>query len=377
MKILFDASCLMKELTGIGVYVRDLLRELIPMDRTVHYTVFMNAMRGPVPRFSWENEPNVSLVRRRIPGRALLEIWRRGLYPSIERLAGCRPDVFHSPNFLYQKSRRGLTVTTIHDLAFIKRPDYGDRYSGRYHRDTLIKNLNRADHCIVVSQTVRNDLIQLCGIPEEKISVIHHGMNSLFAPDDNPSQTRKNLDINQIPQQYILSVGTVEPRKNMALLIRAFKHSADLFPDLHLVIAGKPSSGMLQVEKAIEESGLNNRVYLCGYVDLDTLVNLYRGSIAAVFPSWEEGFGFPPLEAAACGIPVLASDIPVHREVLGDAAVYFQPDSIEHLDVCLRRQLDPGNDISIRRNAGIQRASLYSWRTAAHRHLDVYRNLLT
>lgn len=377
MIVLFDASCLMKELTGIGVYVRDLLREMIPLDPTVHYTVFMNAMKGPSPRFSWEDAPNVTIVRRRIPGRALLEIWKRGLFPSIERLAGCRPDVFHSPNFLYQKSQTGKTITTIHDLAFLKRADYGDRYAGKYHRETLQRNLARADHCIVVSQAVRRDLMELCRIPEEKISVIHHGMNPVFTPDHNPVQTRKILDYNQIPGSYILTVGTIEPRKNMALLVRAFKPCADRWPDLHLVIAGKPSSGIPQVEKAIDEMRLGNRVTICGYVDLDTLLCLYRGAVSAVFPSWEEGFGFPPLEAAACGIPVLASDIPVHREVMGDSALYFQPDSIEDLTRTLMNYLSAHDCSPILNEAGIRTAARYSWRTAAGRHLDVYRNLLT
>ncbi len=375
MELLFDASCLMKDLTGVGVYVRDLLREMIPMDPSIRYTIFLNALKGPLPRVSWGTAPNVTLVRRRIPGRALLEIWRRGLPPSIERLAGCRPEVFHSPNFFYQKSRIARTVTTIHDLAFLKRTTYGDRYAGKYHRETLMKNLNRVDHCIVVSESVRDDLMQLCEVPERKISVIHHGMIPDFTPDDNPAQTRRILDSEQIPQQYLLTVGTVEPRKNMALLVRAFKKISGIWPDLHLVIAGKPSSGLLQVENAIEETGLGTKVHVCGYVELDTLISLYRGAIAAVFPSWDEGFGFPPLEAAGCGIPVLVSDIPVHREILADAAVYFQPDSLESLEQSMSNCLVPEFPRSERVASGIRRAAIYSWKTAARRHIDVYRDL--
>lgn len=373
MIVLFDGSCLMKELTGIGVYVRDLLEHMIPMDSTIQYVVFMNALKDRTPRFSWEAAPHVRIVRRRIPGKLLLELWRRNAPPAIETLAGCRPDLFHSPNFLYQRTRRTPVLTTIHDLAFLKRTGYGSRYAGRFHRETLVKNIQRARHCIVVSRTVADDLQQLCGIDRSRITVIHHGLNPVFKPllPGAPRHTSPG----GIPAKFLLTVGSVEPRKNIPVLVRSFGRIAADDPDLHLVIAGRRADGIPDVDTAVREAGISDRVIITGYIGLDELVSLYQHALAAVFPSWEEGFGFPALEALACGTPVLASDIPVHREILGDAVWFFEPDSIEALETELRNVLSSPEIRTARRDSGLQRAGEYSWTSAAKKHLAVYRSL--
>lgn len=372
MNVLIDAACLMKELTGIGVYLSNLLETMISMDNSVQYTIFLNAWKGQTPHFAWENASNVRLVRRRIPGKALLELWRRGLSPDIESLAGCRPDLFHSPNFFYQKSRSKRIIATIHDLAFLKRPEYGDRYSGKFHRQTLQRNSRKIDHCIVVSETVKHDLNTFFGFPDQAITVIHHGINPLFSPG---SPREKNSRIDTIPERYILTVGTIEPRKNMPLLIRAFRKAAAAHPDVNLVIAGRAAGDLDNVLKAVRETGLGDRIHITGYVAPDVLVDLYRGTLVAVFPSWDEGFGFPAVEALASGAPVLASGIPVHREILGDAALYFQPDSVTSLEERLIHVLEHPEVLAAKAGEGIRRANLYSWKRAAACHLEVYRKV--
>jgi len=376
MKVLLDASCLMKELTGIGVYVRDLLENMISMDSSIHYTIFMNALKGPTPEFEWNNEPNVTVVRRRIPGKVLLELWRNKYMFSIEKLASCSPDVFHSPNFLYQNSRSSRIVTTVHDLAFLKRKNYGDKYSGSYHRETLQKNISKASICTVVSDAVKNDLMEICGVPEHKIRVVHHGMNPAFHPPADKNKVTEKIVSIGYPENYLLSVGTIEPRKNFPLLVKAFSSIASSFPDLHLVIAGRPADGSSDLEKAIESSPVSDRITVCGYISFETLLNLYQGALAAVFPSWDEGFGFPALESVACGIPVFASDIPVYREVLGDVAWYFQPDSQDALRDCLKRVLSEPELMPDRQKAGLKRVQQFSWNAAARKHIDIYRSLM-
>jgi len=373
MIVLFDASCLMKELTGIGVYVRDLLEHMIPMDTGIQYIIFMNALKDPTPRFPWDTAPNVRVVRRRIPGKLLLELWRRNAPPSVESLAGSRPDVFHSPNFLYQRTGCSTVLTTIHDLAFLKRNAYGGRYSGRYHRETLVKNIRDASHCIVVSRSVAEDLQDLCGIASDQITVIHHGLNPVFRP--GPETPLPIPGESAVPDRFFLTVGSVEPRKNMPLLVHAFARSFRDDPGMSLVIAGRRAEGIRALETAVRESGMSDRILITGYVTLDHLVALYQRAVAAVFPSWEEGFGFPALEALACGTPVLASDIPVHREILGDAPCFFECDSIE----ALSRQLSeitasPERRIA-KRDAGLRRAAEFSWAAAAQKHITLYRRL--
>lgn len=375
MNVLIDASSLMKELTGIGVYVRELLDHMIPLDSSINYTVFLNALKGQTPRFAWDQLPNVRVVRRRFPGKVLLELWRHNSLPTIEKLAGVKPDLFHSPNFYYQTSRATKKVATVHDLAFMKRSGYGGRYSGQYHRETLLKNLDEIHHFTVVSASVKLDLMEICQIPSDRISVIHHGMNPVFRPGavtDSGSSTRNIIGY---PNRYILSVGTIEPRKNLPHLVQAFDRFADRSPDMHLVIAGRFADGIGELEQAVERSSHSDRISLHGYVSFDTLLKLYQGAAATVFPSWDEGFGFPPLEAAACGVPVLASDIPVHREILGDTAWFFQPDSVDALVEEMTRCFNDDKGRQQRLQTGLNRARMFSWKSAAQRHIDLYRSI--
>jgi glycosyltransferase involved in cell wall biosynthesis len=375
--ILIDTSCLMKELTGIGVYTRNLLQALIPLDTAVDYTLFMNALKGPTPEGSLLSNQNVHVIRRHIPGKLLLELWTHCTWPKIEKLTGKgRFDLFHSPNFLYQPSNTKRVVTTVHDLAFVKKQTYGSRYSGKFHRETLERNLHRADKIIVVTHAVKRDLNTLYSISQEKIRVIHHGLDPRFRQSDDLAETKVLLKRAGYPEHYILSVGTIEPRKNFPILIKAFSSLVKLRPELHLVIAGRYAENLKEIERTIRRLHLEDKVIMPGYIGMEVLIGLYKAADLAVFPSWEEGFGFPPLEAAACGVPVIASDIPAHREVLGDAVEYFKP----HEDLELKNrlvQLIENEELKEElRLKGLKKAELYSWAEAARQHLDVYREVL-
>lgn len=376
MEILIDASSLMKELTGVGIYLYNLLEKVITLDTSVRFTIFLNALKGQTPHFPWENANNVKIVRKRIPGKMLLEWWRRGLSPCVETLSGCKPDIFHSPNFFYQKSFTPRIVTTLHDLAFFKRENYGGRYSGRFHREMILRNIKKIDHYIVPSEVVKQDLMVLLKIPEKSISVIRHGINPVFSIREHTIDNEKISHNLLFPNRYVLTVGTIEPRKNMPLLIQAFRKTASLYPDIHLVIVGKPAEGMDELLEAIDSANLSDRTHLLGYVPLEILVDLYRRAILAVFPSWDEGFGFPPLEALACGAPVLVSDIPVHREILGEAAAYFEPDNLRDLEDMLISALEKPESFIMKKAEAQRQTRLYSWDQAAAQHLEVYRKVI-
>ncbi|MBN1354844.1 glycosyltransferase family 4 protein [bacterium] len=377
MKILIDASCLMKELTGIGVYTRNLMEALIPLDPEAQYTLLMNAAKGPTPSGFIRENANARIVRRRIPGKLLLESWRRYKWPQIEWLSGTRSyDLFHSPNFIYQPSGIERIVATVHDLAFIKRTDYGSRYSGRYHRDTLRQNLARANRIVAVSDTVKSDIQQLFSIDPDRIRVIHHGLHRRFMPADDIPAVKQRLQKQGYPASYILSVGTIEARKNYPVLIEAFSRFSRLHPHIPLIIAGQFAGSLKDVERRIRQLKLENKVILPGYVAFETLTDLYNGADLAVFPSWEEGFGFPPLEAAACGAPVLASDIPAHREMLGDSIVYFHPEDRDGLSHQLVRMIEDETMTADIRRTALEKARSYTWDAAAKRHLEVYQEVV-
>ncbi len=378
MHILIDASCLMKNLTGVGVYANHLLQTIIPLDPGIRYTLFMNAFKGPMPEFGFSRYSNVRIVRRRVPGKLVLELWRHGLPPSIEWLSSAKNvDLFHSPNFLYQTTHISNIITTVHDIAFLKNPRYGSRYSGAYHREILPKRINRSKLIVVCSNAVKTDLIHFCHIPENKIRVIHHGLNPDFRPGQDIKSVSSALSTYGISSDYILSVGTLEPRKNFPLLIQSFAELSRKYDRLQLVIAGKPADASDVIRDHIQKQRIGDRVIVLGYVPHDILIRLYQCAQMAVFPALEEGFGFGPLEAAACGIPVIASDIPAHREVMADAAVYFMLDDPGTLTSAIDHLLLD----SEKRQQQIHRASsrviTFSWQQNAIQHLQVYKEAAT
>jgi glycosyltransferase involved in cell wall biosynthesis len=376
MKVLIDAGSLMKELTGVGVYVKNLLNEMIPLDKSVQYYVFLNAFKGKTPQFKWQNESNVTFIRKKIPGKLLLELWRKDFPPAIESLAGCIPDVFHSTNFFYHRTVCKNVVATIHDLAFVKRMDYGDRYSGAFHRQILTKKLNKIKHFIVVSKTVKQDLERYFQIPGDLISVIHHGIHPRLLSSDNSIESNSFQTADELPENFLLFVGTVEPRKNIPLLIKAFKGISNRFSDVHLVIVGRAADGMQSVRDTVDETHLHSKVHVKGYVDDEALDRIYKKALLAVFPSWDEGFGFPPLEAMTYQIPVLASDIPVHQEMLGKHANYFSTDSQDSLQSGLLNALSNLQTDKSRLESAAEHASSFTWKQSAEQHLEVYKKVL-
>ena len=375
--ILIDASCLMKELTGVGVYTHNLVECLFALESDQDFILFFNALKGKLPDLAKKHANQAKIIRRYIPGKILLEWWERFKFPVIENLAHMQNvDIFHSPNYLYQPSKSKHIVTTVHDLSFLKKTNYGSRYSGAYHRKTLRKNLKHVSRVVVPTESVKADLIRMCELDPDLISVIHFGIQNSFLEKFDLEKTKNRLINKGYPQKFILSVGTIEPRKNLPILVEAFSSIENQIKDTYLIIAGGFADGIQEVKQKILQKNLEERVLLTNYISAELLRDLYRCSLFAVFPSWEEGFGFPPLEALACGVPVIVSDISTHREVLGDAAVYFDVNSSFELSrELLSFYFDEG-----RREKYVAKGEIavqkYSWRKVAEKHLEVYNSLV-
>mgnify|MGYP000961141359 CR=1 FL=1 len=378
MNILIDASCLMKELTGVGVYTLHFLDALFKIDSGNVFHLFFNAMKGELPLMTRSLPGQVTIRRRRFPGKLLLEHWRHFRWPTIETLAGSGPvDVFHSPNFLYQPSACGNVVTTVHDVAFLKSTSYGSRYAGGYHRELLAEHITRARHIITCSGAVRKDLLDLFNLDESRVTVIYHGIDPEFHGTDDPEAVHHRLQKAGYPDRYILSVGTVEPRKNFPFLIRAFHKAMRDCENTRLVIVGRHAEGAPEILRLIRELHLEDRVVLPGYVPGFLLPDLYRGADLCLFPSWDEGFGIPPIEAAACGAPIAVSDIPVFHEILGDAALFFPLDDVETCAAWICRIVQDEAFAAARRESGRLLPGRYSWDEAARKHLKVYEAAAT
>jgi glycosyltransferase involved in cell wall biosynthesis len=283
------------------------------------------------------------------------------------------PDVLFVPAHVlpWPDSAGVPAVVTIHDLGYLHYPDkhpLGDRlyldWSTRY-------SANNARRVIAVSQATAQDLINFNGVPAERVRVIHSGVDPDLHPVDDPAQIEAIRQKLGIDGPYLLHVGSLQPRKNLTRLVRAFGLVGDDHPALKLVLAGKPLGGYESLRREIRRMHLEDRVLLAGYVPDEDLPALYSGAAAYVFPSLYEGFGFPAVEAMACGVPVVCSNTSSLPELVGDAALTFAPTDVRGQAEAIQAVL---KDEALRqslREKGFKRRERFSWERCARETLDV------
>jgi len=267
------------------------------------------------------------------------------------------------------------TVLTVHDLIFRHLPEHHKPLNRWYLNLTMPLYCRRASHIIAISECTERDLITAYGLPPEKITVIYEAADPRFGPRPPKvvaaARTRYGL-----PDRYLLFVGTIEPRKNLARLLAAFERiHAERLSDA-LVIVGKRGWLYDDFFARLEQSSARDAVILPGYVPNDDLPTIYAGAQALVFPSLYEGFGLPVLEAMACGTPVVASNASSLPEVGGSAALYFSPTQVEAMVEAVCRLLRDADLRGSMRTEGLNRAAEFSWRSTAAKTRTVYDAVL-
>ena len=357
MRVGLDATPLLGRPTGIGVYAERLLRELAAERRDeIVATAF--TLRG-AGRLAALVPDAVSARSRPVPARLLRALWARTSVPPVEWLCG-RVDVFHGTNFVLPPTRRARGVVTVHDLAYLRFPGTVSVASLRY-RELVPRSLARAAVVCAPSASVAAELADTYQIGSETIVVTPPGVDGSWfaatAPDD---ELRARL---ALPARYVVAVGTLEPRKNLAHLVAAYREWRAADPDAPaLVLAGPPGWG-----PALDLQSLPpGAVVTTGYLDTPSLQRVVAGASCLAFPSSYEGFDIPPLEAFACGVPVVATDLPVIREVTGDLATLV-PDkdvgALAHaLEVATAEPAGAGGQAAEQRRA---HARLWTWARCA------------
>jgi glycosyltransferase involved in cell wall biosynthesis len=260
-------------------------------------------------------------------------------------------------------------VITIHDLAFLLYANIQTADSLRYYAGQIQRAVRQADHIIAVSYTTRDDLIRLLHVPAEKITVIWEGIHPSFRVQEHP--------VVELPDDYLLFVGTIEPRKNIPHLLQGYailKSRQKTVPKLVLV----GQKGWLSEESfaAIEGLGLQQDVIWLGGVPFNELPALYNRAKILVYPSLYEGFGFPPLEAMACGTPTITSDRGALKEIAGEAALYVNPDEPESIADALQKLLSDESLYQTLREKGLAHIRQFSWEQTARQTLAVYEKVL-
>ncbi len=291
-------------------------------------------------------------------------------------IAPLRLDLLHSPDFIPPLDGRYRSVITVHDLAFLYYPQFLTSAARRYYNGQIAAAVARADAIIAVSETTRADLLQLLRVPPQKITVIPEAAGEQFRPVP-PEEVARLRKERSLPKDYILFVGTIEPRKNISGLLRAYAHLRSLLPDAPpLVVVGGRGWLDEEVFTLYEALNLGRWVIWYGPADPADLPPLYSGAAVLCLPSFYEGFGLPPLEAMACGTPVVVSNRSALPEVVGEAGLLVNPDDVGEIAEALRRVLTDSTLAADLRRRSLQRAAQFSWKEVARRTLAVYERVL-
>lgn len=365
----FDATAAVQQAAGIGRYTRELLAALSARDDAHRYRVYYCA-RGKGEGALLPLNGRFELRALPVSDRIMNAVWHRCRLPVPAQLLTGQFDLFHSPDFTLPPTLGKPAVLTVHDLAFLRVPSCAYPTLRAYLQAVVPRSARRAARIIAVSENTRQDVIELLHLPPERVCTVLEGVGQEFRPlaPDAALDAAHRLSIQE---PYILSVGTLEPRKNYTRLLDAYALLRERGVSHPLVIAGARGWLYEPILRRIHELHLEDHVLLAEPRNAD-LPALYSGAEVFVYPSLYEGFGIPPLEALACGAPVVCSSASSLPEVVGDAALTFNPLEVEEIAATIWTIL---SDTGLRENLkarGPLRAARFTWSHAAAETVRVY-----
>lgn len=353
---------------GINWYIRNLLTYLPRVDHNNRYTAFLSDRRF--------TSSELALKFSRLPtSRPVVRIlWEQAVQPFALQKEGV--DLLHALAFVVPLLSPCPSVVTIYDLSFLLYPE-GFKRAKRFYLSLFTRlSARRARRIIAISENTKRDVVRLLGVSPDKVDVVYCGIDEAFRPlaKDQVASFRAKRGL---PERFILFVGTIEPRKNITTLIEAFANLHTCEPaNLKLVIGGAKGWFYQDVFARVEELGLEDAVIFPGYIPASELPWWYNAAELFVYPSLYEGFGLPPLEAMACGTPVIVANTSSLPEVVGEAGLTVDPLDAEGLAVAIRRVLDDETLWQEMRERGWQRAKGFSWTKTARETVQVYRRAM-
>ena len=392
MKIGIDIRVLMdKNYSGVSKYGANLLLTLFKQEQKASelgldnnsYRLFYNSWENIKDRLSvWQND--FSLIKSLSwPNKIFNYFLQKTLaWPKLDLLLE-EPDIFWSPHFnfsSFSKNSRTKKVITVHDLSFLRYPEFFSWRKRFWHQALGVKKiLKRADGIVAVSENTKRDLIELLGIDEKKIRVIYSGLNKFSLNEATRDLSLLFPGLN-LELGYLLYLGNIEPRKNLVNLIKAYDFWRLNLPSedkiLPLVLAGAKGWKTKKIFSAWRESKFKDDIHFLGYVNDESQEALYGGANLFIYPSFYEGFGFPPLEAMAHNIPVITSNVSSLPELVSEAALMIDPNQPLEIAKAIKIIL---KDDKYRQNLiakGLKRVELFSWEKTAEEYLAYFNNLL-
>ncbi len=369
--------------TGIEEYTLNLLPRLLSLDRSIKFKLFYSAFNKIELDYQWVNLPNVEIKKFSFPNRFIFDPLAKFLHlPKIDKILG-GADVFFAPHFLLSPaSGQCRKVTTFHDLSFEYFPEFFPGRKNFWH--TFLNPRNQAlqaDKIIAVSGSTKNDLASQYGIEAQKIKVIYSGVGEEFKKEASGSGQADSTGSPQaasvknkysLPDKFILYFGTIEPRKNLIGLVRAYEIFREKykFSDFKLVLAGNRGWLEKEILRAAGESVFAKDIIFTGFVAPADKIYLYNLASLFVYPSFFEGFGFPPLEAMACGVPVICSHTSCFPEVAGGAALLADPYNWGEIAWAMNEILSDEDLKNYLISRGFEQANKFSWDKCARETLE-------
>lgn len=368
MRIAIDAHSVGTKLGGNESYAVNLIEALAQIDSVNNYTIYVTT---PVAHDRFHKRWSNFSVRTTLPHTPLIRI---PLTLSAE-LRKNPVDVLHV-QFTAPPFCPCPVVLSIHDLSFEHLPQTFNRRSRTQLRLTVRHSARRAAQVLSLSEHARRDIIETYGVNEKRITAIPLAAPAHFGPVEDARELQRVRHNYGIEGDYILSVGSIQPRKNLARLVRAYASLRNSLPSEKLpklVMVGKCAWLYDETLRALDETGVRDSVILTGYVPECDLPPLYSGAMCFVYPSYFEGFGLPPLEAMKCGAPVIVGNTTSLPEVVGDAGLKVDPYDVEAIAAGLKRLVADSELRHELRVKGIARARTFDWRETARRTLSVYQ----
>lgn len=369
MNIAVDIRTLSFRKGGISQYAYCLLKSVLRMDKFNTYFLF-GYIRSS---YEWDTfSGNVKEVVLRFPHRPLMKpIWEDILLPVAARKN--KIDLWFSPDFIIPRRLRVKSVITVHDLIFEEFHDTTQNSAAALFSKKVENSVRRADRIIAVSDFTRRRILERYKLPEEKVIRIYQAADERFHAIHDQEAIKRVLRRYGIPDKFLLFVGEISERKNLIRLLKAYRllHRADKTRGRKLVLVGKRTTQTHGILKEVAALDLQLEVFLTGYVPDEDLPFLYNSAKLFVFPSLYEGFGIPPLEAMKCGTPVVASNTTAIPEVVGDAALLFDPenpeDIAEKIDLIINEKIDVNKLISKCK----LHADAFTWEMTAMQTLEI------
>lgn len=366
-KLLIDTISLMSSLTGIGRYTYEISKQIEKKEDfecSYFYGYYSKRLLHP------SSGKDLKSLKNIITKNSILKKIVRKLLSTSSKIFAPTYDIYWQPNFIVSECIKAKKiVTTVHDFSFILHKDFHPKERIKYFEDNFFKNIYRSDIIITGSEFSKHEILERLDFKKENVRVIYHGVrHDVFKKLVNVS-----LNFN-LPQNFIFSVGSIEPRKNLIGLLNAYNNlNDDIKNEYKLVLAGFKGWENQEIMQIIERN--KEFITYLGYITDEELAAVYNKASCFVYPSFYEGFGLPPLEAMACGTPVICSNVSSLPEVGGDAVLYCDPYLVDDIKNKIEKLLldeDLQKELS---QKGILQAQKFTWEKSAQEHMKIFNEL--